>query len=602
MRKIALFFLIGFIYLVFPRTSFAALIFEDNFDQYSNGSFPSKWSVYNSTCNPIWKVETGILKIKNAPGCVTHLIPNTSNWQTPLDDYVAEFDVRFISGIDRHVSYRINPNIPFIRVLHFIIPSGFALDTDNQNYLTNIVKGYQNNVTYHFKVIVTSERITIYESNGNTADLVLTRDIFFTNPLPPGMIGLGSSPGGGSGMTETWFDNVKVTTIDNSLDVPLLKQTDPLWADDIYDSAGLWTTESPTIGRWGCAITSAAMVLNYHKINKLPDGTLLNPGTLNSYLKSTPDGYVRNGLTNWQAITVMATNAKPQNPYFNFNSLEFAWGNDNLSDLQGDIDNNIPNILEVDMPNGGSHFVVARGVDDEEVIINDPAFDRTDLAEYSNSYKSTRRFVPSNSDLSYMMFVVDPQVDISLKDGLGNTIGNVAMESPIEDPLGLLNNSSGPLKVVHFSKPETDNFVVEISSTSTNVYQLDGYVYDENGEVKLFSNKGFVNSGNSDMFGIDFDKSNINNISINNPQNTLQSLISDLDILMQLGHFTNNGSYISIRNILNNSQRMLLENPNVSKRLLVNLKKILMDGEKDGIDEFASQYLVEQITLLLSAL
>lgn len=602
MRKISLFFIIGFIYLVFPRTSFAALIFEDNFDQYSNGSFPSKWSVYNSTCNPIWKVENGTLKIKNAPGCGTHLIPNTSNWQTPLDDYVAEFDIRFLSGIDRHVSYRINPNIPFVRVLHFIIPSGFALDADNQNYLTNIVKNYQNNVTYHFKIIVTSERITIYESNGNTADLVLTRDIFFTNPLPPGMIGLGSSPGGGSGTTETWFDNVKVTTIDDSLDVPLLKQTDPLWADDIYDSAGLWTSESPTIARWGCAITSAAMVLNYHKINKLPDGTLLNPGTLNSYLKSTPDGYVRNGLTNWQAITVMATNAKPQNPYFNFNSLEFAWGNDNLSDLQGDIDNNIPNILEVDMPNGGSHFIVAKGVNDEEVIINDPAFDRTDLAEYSNSYKSTRRFVPSNSDLSYMMFVVNPDVSVAFKDGLGNPVGDVILEQPIEDPLGLLANAMGPLKVVHMSKPPTDDYTVEVSSISPKEYQLDGYLYDENGEVKLFSSKGFVDSGNTDMFGIDFDKSNINNISIDNSQNTLQSLISDLDILMQLGYFTNKGSYVSVKSILSNAQRMNSKNAGVSEKMLSNLRSELVNGGRGGIDPYASQYLVDQITLLLSAL
>ncbi len=41
----------------------------------------------------------------------------------------------------------------------------------------------------------------------------------------------------------------------------------------------------------GCAITSAAMLLDYLGVQTLPNGEELNPGTLNEYLRTEPDGF-----------------------------------------------------------------------------------------------------------------------------------------------------------------------------------------------------------------------------------------------------------------------------------------------------------------------
>lgn len=80
--------------------------------------------------------------------------------------------------------------------------------------------------------------------------------------------------------------------------VPLLKQTSEPWQGLEYDSASIWNPSNTSINTWGCALTSAAMVLQYYNYTKLPDGTALDPGTLNTWLKNQPDGYVGNGLVN----------------------------------------------------------------------------------------------------------------------------------------------------------------------------------------------------------------------------------------------------------------------------------------------------------------
>ena len=87
------------------------------------------------------------------------------------------------------------------------------------------------------------------------------------------------------------------------LNVPPLKQISDPWQNQVYDSANLWSPLNPTINRWGCALTSAAMVFQYHGLTKLPDNTTLDPGTVNAWLKTQLDGYVGNGYVNWLALS-----------------------------------------------------------------------------------------------------------------------------------------------------------------------------------------------------------------------------------------------------------------------------------------------------------
>ncbi len=105
------------------------------------------------------------------------------------------------------------------------------------------------------------------------------------------------------------------------LNVPLLKQNDPAWGSMEYDTASLWNPANPSISAWGCALTSAAMVFKYYGYEKLPDGSALNPGTLNNWLKAN-NGYTRIGEVNWIALSTLSRLAKNKNEIEDFNALK----------------------------------------------------------------------------------------------------------------------------------------------------------------------------------------------------------------------------------------------------------------------------------------
>ena len=142
------------------------------------------------------------------------------------------------------------------------------------------------------------------------------------------------------------------------LDVPLLKQTNAAWKSRIYDSANLWSPRDPSINAWGCALTSAAMVFNYHGLKKLPSGIALTPSTLNDWLKTQKDGYVGNGLVNWLALTRLSKQSVSVNNIFSFDALEFSkLIPGSISGIKIDLSNNITDILEEP-----GHFIVAKGI------------------------------------------------------------------------------------------------------------------------------------------------------------------------------------------------------------------------------------------------
>ncbi len=91
------------------------------------------------------------------------------------------------------------------------------------------------------------------------------------------------------------------------LSVSLIKQTDKPWESHVYDGANFWSPKNPTISDWGCALTADAMILKYYGINKLPNGTPLDPGTLNTWLKNNHgyDDGINNGYLLPTAISYL---------------------------------------------------------------------------------------------------------------------------------------------------------------------------------------------------------------------------------------------------------------------------------------------------------
>ena len=320
--------------------------------------------------------------------------------------------------------------------------------------------------------------------------------------------------------TVGYLDTVFYTKLNKIINLPVtpLKQTSSPWNDDVYDLANLWASDS-SFSRWGCAVTSAAMVFNYHGLTKMDDNSNLDPGTLNEWLKSQPDGYVRNGLTNWLALSRLSKQISESNSV-EFEALEFEKIFTSDSQIvKENIDAGNPDILREP-----GHFVVARGYDSETIYINDPYHPRSDLSEYANTFGNISRFTPSSTDLSYIMLVIDENVEIKVFDKNGNEIGEQIIEEPIIDPAGSSETNAQPLKTVYIKKPESGNYKIEISGTGE--YELNSYLYDEFGNVKQFIFEETVN-GDSDYYSLSFSKTNSDE-SIMADVVTYQTLLRDI--------------------------------------------------------------------------
>jgi len=113
-----------------------------------------------------------------------------------------------------------------------------------------------------------------------------------------------------------------------------------------------WT--DGTLGREGCAVTSAAMVLKFYGIDT-------DPGRLNAALSAT-GGYTMEGWIDWEA----AANLTP-------NRIRLAYEN---APSYYQIDSNLirgnPVIIRVRLSNGITHFVVIAGKQGFDYLIHDP--------------------------------------------------------------------------------------------------------------------------------------------------------------------------------------------------------------------------------------
>lgn len=373
------------------------------------------------------------------------------------------------------------------------------------------------------------------------------------------------------------------------LEVPLIKQTSSPWNDDIYDSAHLWTSDT-SFSRWGCAVTSAAMVFNYHGLTKMADNSDLDPGTLNSWLKSQPDGYVRNGLTNWLALSRLSRQISEGNEV-DFDAFEFTkiFSTDHQL-VKNNIDNGNPDILREP-----GHFVVAKGYSDDSILINDPYYDRDDLISYSNAFENISSFTPSSTDLSYIMLVVDANVDVKVFDENNLEVETVVViDDPITDPSGSSETSAQPLKTVYIKKPDSGKYRIEISGTGN--YLLDVYLYDEEGDVKqlTFDGNGQLGTNN---YNVTFGKENSSNSSVIE-EVTYDSLIKDIKFLYQNHEIKKLSAYLNILTRTKLAMRFQWNN-NLENRFLDNLVSTIVKLENRGkATAFAKEYLLKKIEIL----
>jgi hypothetical protein len=579
-------FLVCLFFLIPPKVQ-AAVIFQDTFENASQwvvgptlGSGTGTWTIIDG--------KYGALVSGNSTIVRTNAIVDIT---TP--NYVIDLDIFPVQGGDKNIDFRFGSSTGTYEV-HFA--DGMAKNNFGLAEIPYVLVNHPlvDKHPYHIRIILNNQNFKFFVDNNLLFDKTNLNYVFNGHEAFALFVGTGSvTP------SEVYFDNIVISTPDIKLNVLLLKQIDPLWGSQLYDNANLWSTGGTNISTWGCALTSAAMVFQYNGINKMPDNTNLNPGTMNSWLKLQPDGYVRNGLVNWLALSRLSRLAS-HSASVTFDALEYDRINHQDDALLGKhIAENVPPILEE-----SGHFVVATGTDSANTtfFINDPYYSRTSLVDpgYNKNYLSMGTYTPSLTDLSYLMFVVDPSVSITLKDNNGVSVGEAYLQNPIMDPTGQTSSNGGALKVLYFHKPDSGNYSVVLSSNISVAYSLQSYEYDKNGNVKKGSFTGVVGSNNSDTYLINFDKENSNNSSANQ-EVTFKSLKNDIKTFYSLGKIKK----LVFKNLLllqvDLSEKLSTKSKRATKALLMMVIKSEIQREKGkSITTDAANILIDELNILIS--
>lgn len=510
--------------LLFPRTTNAQnILFEDDFE---GGNF-NQWQITHGSwqiaSDPSFPENGNWVTVNNPAYTDTEIQAGNFAWT----NYLLSFDILPKSGIDRNVFFRVNNLRTGILIGHDL-PVSYSLQLKNNPYLGKwtlttmppLPGGSGSvplNTKSHVDIRLEGGNIQVYLNSVLIVDYTDTN-----NPLLNGRIALGSITG--SSASEVWYDNVLVTELASeppapelpNFDVPDVKQFSLPWGPLIYDTADLWSSD-PTIAKWGCALTSASMILQYYNHN-------INPDALNNWLNSQVDGYLRNGLVNWLAISRFSKiNANTESPALEYNRIR---GSD-PANLIAELEAGRPAILEEP-----GHFVVAKSQTPDSYGINDPAYpERITLADYADTFRSIGSYTPSQTDLSYIFLVTDPNINISVFDPDGNLIeSNSYTLDPIHEAGGS-GVSGEALNAFSFPKPPDGQYQVEL--TGNGQYTLESYLYDPNGQVNKSTFSGLIAPEQTDGFTIDIVGDGGN--SQTNADLGIDSLIEDLDNANNLG-------------------------------------------------------------------
>ncbi len=451
------------------------VIFSDDFS-----SDLSKWQPTRDN-GQYWSVENGKAKatIIRRGFTITELVPKDTYWNPAWKDLEYSYQITPVSGVDHNISFNVQ-NLQTWFEVH-LLPTFFnVVSVRNSNHPLDINHPFviENGKTYNMKIQFYKGNVKVFINGLQISD---DTDNSFVDQY--GKIGLKASTGA-DWTSSVLFDNVEVRLItdEQQLGVPVFKQSDPLWRDIEFDHAETWS-DNPTFRRWGCAITSLAMIFRYHGIQYLPDGQTITPETLNDWLKNQPDGFIGGGYLNWPAAMRLTSliSAKYSTPKLEYTAVPGSA----LTKAITEIRNLKPVVMEID-----GHFLVGSGVtaDGKDVLINDPAYTYTLFSQHKTPLVSTRVFTPSNTDLSYLVVAVPTNVKVELLDEQNRNIPGVFIEQkPLKAVDDIATYEKAPaVKVLTLAKPTSGTYQLRFSSVAVQqatitifAYQQDGTVSDE---------------------------------------------------------------------------------------------------------------------------
>lgn len=407
----------------------------------------------------------------------------------------------------------------------------------------------------------------------------------------------------------------------NTLTVPYFGQNDSPWGQTEYDHAS-GKLLNPTMDRWGCVVTSAAMILRFHNINQLADGTTIDPGSLNNWLKNN-NGYLTGkgsggsySYFNWPII------GKLTKVLFNAGKADVklmhkrAYPSSNTTAILNEDLKKFPDILGVNNSQTSSHFVVAKGNSDNTYSINDPEWNYPTLAPFNSSYTQVDRYIPSQTNLSYLVAVVNPSVELLITDPQSNKTGKYFDNEQLQE-FNAINNASYSLQppisnpdsqnvpeelgtgVNEFLLPEpTDGeYEIKLSSDKTEIYEINISTFQEDGNDELSKIKGIITSNYDETIIINYFKDKESEIKkiVNS-----EDLINDLSELKNLNQIKNNGIYNSLLAKGTIAQLVNLVSEKTSNNILKAMLNEIKAQRGKGITEDAYQVLFYDINYLIN--
>ena len=283
--------------------------------------------------------------------------------------------------------------------------------------------------------------------------------------------------------SKAYFDQVKVKELLSAK--ILFKQNDPLWATEIYDHANQWSSD-PSMSRWACALSSAAMLLRANNFHFLENGEVLNPSTLNKWLLAQADGYVAEGLVNWLAISRLSAVLSQQNDNL-LPKLEFSYFQANQSEQLSVLSESLSEgPAQIAAVSGHFFLVDAYLSDADDFVIKDPLYDYQLLSAVPSPIVSLRLFKPSFTDLSYLFVVLPDDLHFSLNDELGQT--SSVLQETKEMIVSAEENLGENYKLYYYPKPKEEELNLLFSASKFKQELLDNsqiFFYQSSGEVQV---------------------------------------------------------------------------------------------------------------------